>query len=167
MAKSSQALLIAALCFFGLLGFAYCHDDFKVVGSVYCDTCRALFVTRVSQPVPNAPIKLECRSRDNGTITHSVESKCDELGDYRVTVEGEHQEDICEVVLLDSPVSNCAEKVRGRDRARIVLTHNNGVVSSTRYANPLGFLADKPLEVCADVLKELDLLPTIDFALPI
>ncbi|XP_042476256.1 pollen allergen Sal k 5.0101-like [Macadamia integrifolia] len=129
MAKSSQALLIAALCFFGLLALPIAMMTLRL-WEVYTAT-------------PACPVR--------------------DQSDYKVTVEGEHEDDICEVVLLDSPISKCAEKVRGRDRARIVLTHNNGVVSNTRYASPLGFLADTPLEVCPEVLKELNLLPTIEF----
>ncbi|XP_043700296.1 anther-specific protein LAT52-like [Telopea speciosissima] len=163
MAKSSQALLIAALFFFGLLGLAHCHD-FVVEGRVYCDTCRALFETRVSKPMADAPVRLTCRNRVNGTISETVEAVCDDLGTYKITVDGEHEDDICEMSVVKTSITDCDEHVPGKDRARVVLTHNNGVVSRTRYASPLGFLAKKTLDVCPEVLKELGLLTTVDLS---
>lgn len=45
----SVLILASALCFLSLLGFAYCETPrLFVEGKVYCDTCRAQFVTRVS-----------------------------------------------------------------------------------------------------------------------
>ncbi|XP_042492697.1 anther-specific protein LAT52-like [Macadamia integrifolia] len=161
MAKVSQALLIAAVCFFGLLGFAYCHEDFEVVGKVYCDTCRALFETEASIFMKGAPVKLECRNRDTGNITYTVEGVCDESGSYRLIGKGEHAEDICEVTALNSTVPDCDERAPGRDHARIVLTDNNGIVSNTRYANSLGFLKKEPLEICPEVLQKAGLIPSI------
>ena len=48
MAKSI-IILASALCFLSLLGFAACENRFFVEGKVYCDTCRAQFVTKVSE----------------------------------------------------------------------------------------------------------------------
>ncbi|XP_043721255.1 olee1-like protein [Telopea speciosissima] len=161
MAKFSQALLVATVCFFGLAGFGYSHEDYQVVGKVYCDTCRAMFETDASIPMKAAPVKLQCQSRENGTITYSVEGVTDESGNYRLPGKGEHENDICDVTVLKSTVPDCDELAPGRDRARVVLTHNNGIVSNERYANPLGFLKKEALDVCPDVLKSVGLLPIV------
>ncbi|KAJ4980237.1 hypothetical protein NE237_031074 [Protea cynaroides] len=162
MAKS-QALLVAALCFSGLIGLAYSYD-FLIEGDAYCDTCRAMFPTKVSQPIPNAVVKLICKSRENGTVTYSAETKTDVNGKYTIEVLGDHEEEICETNVPESTVDDCKQVVPGRDYARVVLTHNNGIVSKTRLANSLGFLKKEPLAVCPEILKELGLLPTVKVA---
>ncbi|KAJ4976506.1 hypothetical protein NE237_001612 [Protea cynaroides] len=166
MAKSSQALLIVAVCFIGLLGSTYSHEDFEVVGKVYCDTCRAMFETPISIDMVGAEVKLECRSRENGTITATIEGATDDSGKYKLIVPAEnHEEDICEVTVLKSTVPECDEYVSGRDRARVVLSHESGLVSSIRIANSLGFLKKVTLPECPEVLKQLGLLPHVKVGL--
>lgn len=58
------------------------------------------------------------------------------------------------MVLVSSPRMECATAVPGRERARVVLTHNNGIASDTRYANNLGFEKDAPTVGCAQVMKQ-------------
>lgn len=55
MARTLEAaalLVAAALCLSSLLGFAYGHEKFTVIGKVYCDTCRVDFETKVSYGLP-------------------------------------------------------------------------------------------------------------------
>ena len=46
-------LVVSTVCLFSLAGFAAADADdfdlFQIQGSVYCDTCRVQFVTRLSK----------------------------------------------------------------------------------------------------------------------
>lgn len=102
---------------------------------------------------------VECRDRDNGTLTHNAIGMSDENGEYNLSIKGDFENEICEVVVMKSPLPDCAEVMEGLNRARISLTSNNGLLDTHRYANPLGFITSKPLAQCAQVLAELDLSP--------
>ena len=108
-------------------------------------------------------MRLECRDRDGGRLTYSIEGETDQAGSYKLPVEGDHEEEVCEVRLIKSPRSDCSEISQGafaRRSARISLASNNGIVSKDRLANPLGFLKTDSLSDCPEVLKELGILPT-------
>ncbi|KAF9589142.1 hypothetical protein IFM89_019458 [Coptis chinensis] len=153
--------LIASLCFLSLLGAAYCHDKIQVHGQVYCDTCRTLFETSASEYINGAKVKLECRDRVNSAnVTFTVESVCGASGAYKFEVEGDHEDEICEVVLVNSPRNDCNEIIAGLDRARVLVSKNNGITSNVRFANPLGFVKKIPLPFCPQILKSYGLLPT-------
>ncbi|KAF8409039.1 hypothetical protein HHK36_005111 [Tetracentron sinense] len=162
MAASSRAflLLATALCFFSLLGFAHCHSNLFVEGKVYCDTCRVQFETKLSKYLPGAKVHLECRNRNDGNITYTAEGECDDKSAYSIPVAGEHEEDICEVVLGKSNNPDCAGILPGRDRARVYISSNNGISSLVRYANSLGFIKKEALPECPEILKELGILPS-------
>lgn len=105
-----------------------------------------------------AKVKLQCREREGGVITYSVEAETDESGTYHLEVDGEHEEEICEIVLLKSSEPDCSEISKDpflEKSARISLTKNNGLTSPVRHANPLGFMKKQKLPVCGKVLKEL------------
>ncbi|KAI4372498.1 hypothetical protein MLD38_010720 [Melastoma candidum] len=161
-ATRTITVLASALCLFSLLGSTYGSDCFFVEGRVYCDTCRTQFVTRVSEYMPGARVKLECRNREGGDLTYSLEGVTDESGMYSLPVDGDHSADICEVILVKSSKPGCEEIGNGpflRNSARISLTSDNGMATPIREANPLGFLAKLPYSVCADVLRELGITP--------
>ncbi|KAK9146247.1 hypothetical protein Sjap_006150 [Stephania japonica] len=161
MAKRCDLPLIArVLCLLALFGYAHCADFFYVEGKVYCDTCRIAFETSVSEFIPGSRVRLECKDREGGHITYSVSDETDSTGTYQIKVEGEHEEEICEVVLVQSGRPDCKEVLAGRDRARILLSSNNGIEDSTRFANSLGFLKDKPIASCPKVLAKMGLLPS-------
>ena len=106
---------------------------------------------------------MECRNREGGDLTFSVEGTTDEGGIYRLPVDGEHEEDVCEIVLVKSSKPGCEEVSQGsfqRKSARISLTRNNGMATPVRLANPLGFMKKEPLPECPEVLKELEIIPT-------
>ncbi|GAB4827194.1 hypothetical protein Ancab_034084 [Ancistrocladus abbreviatus] len=164
MAKSHSILLVAtALCFLSLVGVSQCHDDrFFVEGQVYCDTCRARFVTKVSQYLEGATVRLECRNITGGEITYQVDGVTDKNGLYSLPVDGDYEDDICEVQLVKSPRQDCSEipsDPYSKLAARVPLTSNNGVVDPTRPTAPLGFMINTPLPECPEVLKELDIDP--------
>ena len=76
----------------------------------------------------------------------------DETGTYKIELKDSHVEDICEIVLVQSPLANCHEIQNLRDRAPVLLTRNVGISDNLRLANPLGYLKDVPLPVCGDLL---------------
>uniref|UniRef100_A0A804MGZ0 Pollen-specific protein C13 n=1 Tax=Zea mays TaxID=4577 RepID=A0A804MGZ0_MAIZE len=107
--------VILSVLFCAAAGTAVDNDlpDYVIQGRVYCDTCRAGFVTNVT-------------------------------------------EYICEVVLVESPRKDCDQVQADRDRAGVLLTRNVGISDNLRPANPLGYLKDVPLPICASLLKQLD-----------
>ncbi|OAY54790.1 olee1-like protein [Manihot esculenta] len=153
------ALVASALCFFSLLSNALAASGLNVEGKVYCDTCRVEFETKISEMISGATVKLECKNRENNTLTYAVEGVTDNKGIYRLPVEGDHEEDICEVRLIKSGRADCSEQFKIVDRARILLTKNVGMVQTTRYANPLGFMKKKASPQCAQVLKDMGFVP--------
>ncbi|EOY28007.1 hypothetical protein QUC31_012799 [Theobroma cacao] len=162
MATSPKAIffLASALCFLSLLGIvdAQAPEQFFVEGKVYCDNCRAQFVTKISKYMAGAQVRLECRDREGGDITYSVDGETDESGTYHIKVEGDHEEEICEVSLVQSSDPECSEIDKEnflRKSARISLTKYSGITSDSRLANPLGFMVKKPLPECTEVLREL------------
>ncbi|CAL5412350.1 unnamed protein product [Camellia sinensis] len=154
---------VSAFCVFSLVGAArYRPPHFFVEGQVYCDTCRTQFVTKVSQLMTGAKVRLECTQRDGGKLTFSAEAETDGSGTYQLPVEGDHEDDECEVVLVKSSKPECEEIDKdgwGRTSAKISLTANNGMSTSVRKANPLGFLKKEALPECPQVLKELTIQP--------
>lgn len=103
-----------------------------------------------------AKVRIECRARSTGIQTYNAEGSTDERGVYRIPVTGEHEHEICESVLVSSPHSGCAVALKGRERARVHLTRNNGIASETRFANSLGFEKDTPLPACGELLKQYE-----------
>ncbi|KAF2286110.1 hypothetical protein GH714_010442 [Hevea brasiliensis] len=151
-------LIALALCFSSPLSFAMASGLY-VEGKVYCDTCRVEFETKLSEFISGATVKLECKNSENNTITYAVEGVTGAQGNYRIPVEGDHEDDICEVRLIKSGMADCTEPFKSVDRARIVLTKNVGVVQPARYANPLGFMKKEANPECGNVLKDMGFLP--------
>lgn len=105
-----------------------------------------------------AKVHLECRDREDGNITYSVAGQTDKLGTYILTIDGEHEEELCETALVESSNSVSSEINKDafiRRSARISLTTNNGITSPVRAVNPLGFVRKTPLPLCTEVLREL------------
>ncbi|KAF5742341.1 Olee1-like protein [Tripterygium wilfordii] len=160
MAKSLKVIifLASAICLLSLLGIVNADPTFNVEGKVYCDTCRAQFLTRVSKFMKGAKVRLECRNREGGDLTYSVEGETDANGGYRLTATGDHEEEVCEVVLVKSSMPECSEESTAeylRKTARISLTTNNGISSPVRDANPLGYMVKEPIPECTEALREL------------
>ncbi|KDP32532.1 hypothetical protein JCGZ_14735 [Jatropha curcas] len=164
MAKSFAfaGLIASALCFSSLFSYAFAGANMFVEGKVYCDVCRVEFETKLSEPIKGAVVKLECKIRENNTLTYAVEGETDPQGIYRLPVEGEHEEDICEVRLVKSGMTDCIEPFKSTDRARILLSQNVGVVQASRYANPLGYMKKEANPNCGQVLLDMGFLPNVD-----
>ncbi|WCJ28585.1 Pollen Ole e 1 allergen and extensin family protein [Euphorbia peplus] len=159
MAKSTNSFgfLAYAICFLSLFCFAY-GEELMVEGKVYCDTCRVQFITKLSTFIEGATVKLECKDREGGKVTFSKEATTDKAGHYEIKVEGDHEEELCEVVAVKSPQSDCNEMSKdkyNRNAARISLTSHNGIASGKREANPTGFLKKGRLPECVEVLREM------------
>ncbi|KAK1318070.1 Pollen-specific protein C13 [Acorus calamus] len=158
MAKLQTLCVLVALCFLSTLVVAFSQSEHKptfiVQGRVYCDTCRAGFETPATIYIPGANVKIECRNFTTGVVSYTGTGVTDESGTYKLEVVDEREDEICDVALVSSPIEECTETKEGRDRARIVLTHNNGMSSNVRYANSLGFLRDVPFPICGQLLLQ-------------
>ncbi|KAF9622018.1 hypothetical protein IFM89_029238 [Coptis chinensis] len=77
----------------------------------------------------------------------------DSSGAHKVSIADDHDDQLCESVLISSLQKDCALAMPGRERARVIFTNNNGINSNNRFANNLGFIKDEPLAACAQVLK--------------
>ena len=107
-----------------------------------------------------ATVNLECRNRTiDGGITYSRESVTDESGKYSFPVEGDHEEEICEVRVTKSPREDCNEFMGAWNKARVLLTKKDGLCEPLRFANSLGFLKKEAVPGCAEVLKAMGFLP--------
>ncbi|KAJ6843570.1 putative pollen-specific protein C13 [Iris pallida] len=128
-------------------------NGFTVNGRVFCDTCVAGFETPATTYVAGAQVRVECRTRDTKAKTCSFDGVTDSTGTYNIQVAGEHEYEICESVLVSSPDGDCSLPLMGRERAPVLLTHNNGMPSDTRVVNALGFKKNAPLAWCASLMK--------------
>ncbi|RZC49279.1 hypothetical protein C5167_017706 [Papaver somniferum] len=125
-----------------------------VCGKVYCDTCRAGFETTATTFIAGANVMLECRDRKTMQVHYTANGVTDSTGSYEITVAYDHGDHLCEASLVSSPDAGCAKFAPGRDRSVVILTSNNGVASTIRYANNMGFMADQPMSGCAQVLQQ-------------
>uniref|UniRef100_A0A1D1XI62 Olee1-like protein n=1 Tax=Anthurium amnicola TaxID=1678845 RepID=A0A1D1XI62_9ARAE len=160
MAAAANSLLLALLvCGLAALPPLACgsryrqRTGFVVEGGVFCDTCQAGFETPATTFIAGAKVRVECRDRETSGVKYTAEGVTDGAGRYRIPVEGEHQDEICETVALSSPERGCTAPLSGRERARVVLAHNNGVASDNRVANNLGFRRDAAIAGCAEVMR--------------
>ncbi|KAL5703922.1 hypothetical protein ACHQM5_022414 [Ranunculus cassubicifolius] len=129
------------------------RHPFELHGNVICDTCKCGFETLATTYIKDAKIKVECRDRKTLELRFEVEATTNEKGAYVVTIAHDHYDDLCEAALVSSPQENCAKPMLGRERSRVILTNNNGIISNTRFANNMAFVRDEPLAGCAQVLK--------------
>ncbi|KAE8691857.1 Alg9-like mannosyltransferase family isoform 1 [Hibiscus syriacus] len=131
-------------------------NKFKVVGHVYCDTCRVEFETKISKPISGAVVKLECRNRTDGALTfQSPEIMTTQSGDYSIDVEGDYEDSDCDVTLVKSSWPDCSDMTEEWRKARVVLTTFDGVSGNIRFANSLGFKKKEALPECKKVLTDL------------
>uniref|UniRef100_M1BZ40 Allergen BRSn20 n=1 Tax=Solanum tuberosum TaxID=4113 RepID=M1BZ40_SOLTU len=101
-------------------------------------------------------VRIECKNRDTNDLAYTVEGFTNSKGEYKILVNSDRRDEFCDVVLIRSSDPMCAEPNTGRDRARVVLTSNNGMVSNTRFANSMGFLSNEPLASCTKILQQYE-----------
>ncbi|GAB4847305.1 hypothetical protein Ancab_026349 [Ancistrocladus abbreviatus] len=156
MATTGKLLLalvaLSALAATGVANRPLPHQ-YTVEGKVYCDTCRCGFETSATVYIPGAKVRLECRGREDLRLMYSVNGETDSNGKFLIHVDEDHQEQICDVVLVSSPWGNCRTADPGRSSTRVIVTNNNGIRSYKRFANNMGFLRDHALPLCGELLK--------------
>ncbi|CDO96791.1 unnamed protein product [Coffea canephora] len=110
------------------------NPQFKVEGEVYCDKCRAQLKNRLSEPMPGTnfvylePLAPFFHARH---LTYSLEGQTEASTIYSLEVEGDHEDEICEDVLVKSNKPDCSEIPKqglAQASSRISLTANNGIV---------------------------------------
>ncbi|XP_010942359.1 major pollen allergen Lol p 11 [Elaeis guineensis] len=162
-----QLLPVFVMLSLTLSGVALAHDsatiissealktkDFVLTGRVYCDTCRAGFETDITSSMPGAKVRLECKRYGTDELTYEAEATTQLSGMYQMIVPDDHSNDQCSVVLVKSSFNKCTEIEPGRDRVRITLAQDGGLLSNSRQANALGFLIDEPLPSCGKLLQK-------------
>ncbi|KAL6227789.1 hypothetical protein ACLB2K_001745 [Fragaria x ananassa] len=155
MAVSRAVLVLLALCVLpALVSAKILGKPFHVQGRVYCDTCRCGFETSATIYIAGATVGIKCMNRNSMSLAYSVEGVTDQTGTYNILVEDDHEDQICESVLVSSPISDCKSADPGRSRANVVLTRFNGVVKTKRFANNMGFFKDQALPECTELLKQ-------------
>ncbi|MED6148687.1 hypothetical protein PIB30_055221 [Stylosanthes scabra] len=166
------AVLVVAFCFSSALAAAPApaatatsttpnKNYFVVQGKIYCDPCRVEFETRLSHPLSDIKVTLECkRIDDEKNITYTVETTTDKQGYYDLPVYGDHQDEICQVKTERSTHPKCKEPMKHLDTDRIMLTKNDGVSSAKRFVNPLGFMTRNIDARCVQIAQELGMLNT-------
>ncbi|OWM79932.1 major pollen allergen Lol p 11-like [Punica granatum] len=125
-----------------------------VRGRVYCDPCKAGFETSASTFIAGAKVKVECRHRQTSKLLYSREATTDSTGTYVIPVSEDHKDECCDAMLVSSPHPTCNIPTEGRDKARVILTRNNGICTDDRFANSMGFMTAQPMAVCAQILQQ-------------
>ncbi|GER29166.1 pollen Ole e 1 allergen and extensin family protein [Striga asiatica] len=145
--------LASALYILALAAISNAHNNlflFNVEGDVYCDPCRVQFETELSQKLVGATVRLECRHADTKTVIYSLEGITGPNGHYNLSVVGDHGDEICEVSVVNSPNNECNEPLG--EKSRVVLSNNDGMHSTVRIANAIGFQTKTALPQCGPVL---------------
>ncbi|XP_059631411.1 pollen-specific protein C13-like [Cornus florida] len=152
----ARMILMLALCVLPALVSATrpVANPLTVEGRVYCDTCRAGFETSATTYISGAKVRVECKNRRTQDLMYSTEGETDSTGTYKISIKEDHGDQLCDAVLVSSPNSDCAKADPGRDRARVILTRYNGIVSDTRFANSMGFMMDQPMSWCNQLLQQ-------------
>ncbi|KAL7176029.1 hypothetical protein ACSBR2_029577 [Camellia fascicularis] len=155
----ARMVLLLVLCALPALVSAARHvaNPLVLEGKVYCDTCRAGYETALTTPISGAKVKVECKDRNTETLLYSIDGETNEAGKYTIMVKEDHKDQLCDAMLVSSPQSDCQSADPGRDRARVILTRNNGMTSDTRFANAMGFMKDEPLSGCKQLLQQYEL----------
>ncbi|XVF36757.1 hypothetical protein REPUB_Repub19eG0085700 [Reevesia pubescens] len=151
----AKILLLIALCVLPALVSATrtVKNPLMVQGHVYCDCCRAGFETPKTKNMAGAKVKVECSDRKTGEVVYKREGYTDSTGKYKIVVSEDHLDQICDAILVKSSQPECAQMSPGRERARVILTNYNGIASNIRYANAMGFMANKAESGCAEIMK--------------
>ncbi|KAL9462012.1 hypothetical protein AB3S75_000077 [Citrus x aurantiifolia] len=101
-----------------------------------------------------AHVRIECKDRNNLNLKYSVDGETNSTGTFNIHVDGDHQDQICYVKLLTSPLADCKTADPGRASSQVILTRSNGAVSNLHFTNALGFLKNQPLAFYPELLKK-------------
>ncbi|KAJ4823161.1 hypothetical protein Tsubulata_019211 [Turnera subulata] len=90
--------------------------------------------------------------------TWSHDAVTDDKGMYHIKVTGNHDEDICEVMLVESNDPDCNEVNKDqylKKTARVEISSDDGEVEKVREVSPLGFMIKEPMAQCVDVMRDM------------
>lgn len=104
--------------------------------------------------VAGAKVRVECKDRKTMDLLYSKEGTTDSTGTYKIYVNEDHEDQLCDAMLVSSPQSDCKSPSAGRDRARVILTRYNGIASDNRFANAMGFMKEEPMSGCTELLRQ-------------
>ncbi|OAY23327.1 protein DOWNSTREAM OF FLC [Manihot esculenta] len=130
------------------------RNPFELEGRVYCDTCRAGYETAKTTYIAGAKVRVECKDRKTMDLVYSKEGTTDSTGTYKIYIDEDHQDQLCDAMLIRSPIKDCNSPSSGRDRARVILTGYNGIASNKRFANAMGFMKDEAISGCTELLRQ-------------
>ncbi|XVF64739.1 hypothetical protein PTKIN_Ptkin09bG0191400 [Pterospermum kingtungense] len=152
----ARVLLLLALCVLPALVIArpMVKNPLVVQGYVYCDRCLAGFETEKAESMAGAEVEVRCADRKTGQVVYKKGGCTDSTGHYKIVITEDHLDEVCDAVLVKSSVPDCAKMSPGREQARVILTNYNGLASSTRFANAMGFMADKPEAGCTQIMQQ-------------
>ncbi|KAJ7965678.1 Pollen-specific protein [Quillaja saponaria] len=129
-------------------------NKYLLQGRVFCDTCRAGFETSATTYIEGATVRVECKDRNTMEVRYTMEGTTDQTGTYKIRVNEDHEDQICDCMLVSSPELGCNTAAPGRDKARVTLTSYNGVASEDRYANAMGFMKEEAVSGCDEILRQ-------------
>ncbi|XP_065882014.1 protein DOWNSTREAM OF FLC-like [Euphorbia lathyris] len=130
------------------------RNPFEVEGRVFCDTCQAGFETPKTTYIAGAKVRVECKDRKTMELVYSKEATTDSTGTYKMYINEDHQDQLCDAMVVSSPQLSCKNPSSGRDRARVILTNYNGIASNKRFANAMGFEAEEAMSGCTELLRQ-------------
>lgn len=101
-----------------------------------------------------AKVKVECRHRQLMKVLYTREAATDSSGTYVIPVSEDHEDQLCDAMLVSSPHPTCRIPSEGRDKTRIILTRYNGMAMDNRFANNMGFMTNQPMAGCTQILQQ-------------
>ncbi|CAN1814255.1 Protein DOWNSTREAM OF FLC [Linum perenne] len=158
MARWSLMLVLAILPALAMsedVGPPLAGRPFVIQGAVYCDTCRCGFETNKTTYIPGATVAIKCKDRKTLQPRYSNDATTDNNGKYLIAVEDDHGDQICESVLVSSPLEYCNVPDPGRSYSEVILTRSNGAISNLHFANAMGFLKDEAEDGCTELVHDL------------
>ncbi|CAI0420203.1 unnamed protein product [Linum tenue] len=88
-------------------------------------------------------------------LKYSDTAVTNEQGRYEITVQDDHEDQLCRTVLVSSPWGYCKVPDKGRCNSEVILTRSNGAVSNLHFANAMGFYKDEAEEGCKELVHQL------------
>ncbi|OIV97903.1 hypothetical protein TanjilG_12660 [Lupinus angustifolius] len=153
---ASKIALVLFICVLPAMVTAIRHEKnpFSVKGRVFCDPCRATFETSATTYIAGAEVILQCTDRVTNEVVYTKKGFTDSTGTYMIDVNEDHKDQVCDAKLVNSNHPTCNEATPGRDQARVILTGYNGIASTERFANAMGYMTQEVASGCADVLRQ-------------
>ncbi|KAH6795756.1 hypothetical protein C2S51_036742 [Perilla frutescens var. frutescens] len=125
---------------------------------------RSFFIPYLWQQnnVFGATVRLECRDLETKAVTYAVEGLTCAGGHYSLEVNGDHENDNCEVSVVKSPRNDCSVPMGDLQKSRVVCTANSGIRAAARYANPIGFMTGAADPQCAPMLFNMGIIAPLN-----